>query len=271
MYCFEDIISEIEEKLDKEIDVKSIARKANMSVYELRRIFTFITKIPIGEYIRKRRLSLAAIELYEGGKSITNLSEKYGYDSPSSFTRAFKDFHGISPKEVMSGNKSYKLLTRISTEIIAAGGRNISYNILKKNAFTVSGFAGKSDMSDTECCENVWNAFYNSSCAEEICNESDKIYAVYNNGSDFVDLHIGIVGDAYRDSIDIPETEWACFRLVGTEDSYVNEFYKDVLNQWFASSGYEKNNSVPNIEVFPSDMSEDDFEWEMWIPVKKRI
>lgn len=58
---------------------------------------------------------------------------------------------------------------------------------------------------------------------------------------------------------------------MGTDDYFVNGFYKDILSQWFLSSGYVKNNDIPNIEVFPTDMSEENFEWEIWIPIKKGI
>lgn len=271
MYYFENIIEELEKNMTQDIDVKALAQEANMSVYEFRRIFTFITKIPFGEYVRKRRLSLAALELYEGRKKVTDLFVKYGYDSPSSFSRAFKDFHGISPSECMSGNGNFRLLTRLNTEIITTGGMDITYSIYKRQGFTVSGFYDISNMTDSECCEDVWNHFYNSEYAGKICSEADKIYAVYDNGKDFVKCYIGIVEGDYTDSIFIPETEWACFRLVGTDDDYVNKFYNNVLNQWFSSSGYIKNNKIPNIEVFPSDMSEENFEWEIWIPVKKGI
>lgn len=269
MYYFENIIDEIENNITENIDVKSLAQKANMSVYEFRRIFTFITKISFGEYIRKRRLSLAALELYETKQSIADLSGKYGYDSPSSFSRAFKEFHGISPLEVVKGNHDFKLLTRINTQVISTGGKDVSYTVFKKKGFRVSGFLGKSTMTDTECCENVWDLFYHSESADKICGQTDEIYAVYENDCDFVNCCIGTVGDKFPDGIDIPETQWACFKLVGTDDDRVNEFYHDILNQWFSSSGYTKNNNIPNIEVFPSDMSEDDFEWEIWIPIRK--
>ena len=68
----------------------------------------------------------------------------------------------------------------------------------------------------------------------------------------------------------IPASEWVGFKLRGTEDSYVNGFYKEILSQWFASVGYVRNVLIPNIEVYPTDMSDDDFEWEIWIPISKK-
>lgn len=269
MYYFEDIIKEIEENLTSEIDVNKLAQKAAMSVYEFRRIFSFIAKISFGEYIRKRRLSLAALELYQTKCNITEISLKYGYNSPSSFTRAFKEFHGISPAEVIGGNSNFRLLTKISTEIITKGGNDIKYSIFEKDSFTVSGVLCKSTITDTECCEDAWSEFYNSKISEDICNENDKIYAVYQNSNDFIDCLIGSNTNIYNDKIKIPKTTWAIFSLNSTDDEYVNEFYKNILNGWLISSGYIKNNDIPNIEVFPSDMDEEGFKWEVWIPIRK--
>lgn len=269
MTYFTDIINEIEENITNNIDVAKLAQKANMSVYEFRRIFTFITRVSFSEYIRRRRMSLAALELFEGNKTVAELADKYGYDAPSSFTRAFKDFHGIPPAEVMKGNNNFNLFTKINTQLITTGGKDISYTIFNKDSFTVSGFKGKSDMNDTECCEDVWSKFYELGFDDKICKNADRIYAVYDNGNDFVDCCIGVIGEEFEDKIYIPSTDWVCFKLVGNDDDYVNSFYQDVINQWLASSGYSKNNTIPNVEVFPSDMSEDGFEWEIWIPVKK--
>lgn len=269
MYYFEDIIKEIEDNLTSEIDVNKLAQKAAMSVYEFRRIFSFISKISFGEYIRKRRLSLAALELHQTKCNITEISLKYGYNSPSSFTRAFKEFHGISPAEVIGGNSNFRLLTKISTEIITKGGNDITYSIFEKDSFAVSGLLCKSTITDTECCEDAWEEFYNSEISENICSKNNKIYAVYQNGNDSIDCLIGAKNDDYKDKIEIPKSNWAKFTLNTTDDEYVNEFYKNILNGWLMSSGYIKNNDVPNIEVFPSNMEKDGFEWEIWIPIRK--
>lgn len=269
MKYFEDIINYIEENIDKDIDVKSLSEMANLSIYEFRRIFSFVTKIPFSEYIRKRRLSLAAVELYETKCTVGDIAGKFGYDSPSSFSRAFREFHGISPVEVVAGNGSFRVMTKISTEIITTGGKDVSCKIVEKPSFTVSGFCGRSEITDTECCEDVWNAFYESTISEKICAENEKISAVYRSGTDFVDCFIGTEKAFEGDSITIPASRWACFEMSTTEDSKVNAFYKDILNQWLNSTGYKRNKSIPNVEIFPSDMDEEGFLWEIWMPICK--
>ncbi len=268
MYYFEDIINEIEKEIAGEIDVCRLAKMANMSVYEFRRIFSFVTKVSFGEYVRKRRLSLAALELFEGADNITELSARYGYDSPSSFSRAFREYHGVSPTEVKNGNSSFRLLTKISAEIVTSGGRNIEYSICKKDAFSIGGFCGVSEMSDTECCEDVWSGFYQSEISEKIPKNS-RIFAAYGNNGDSVKCIIGTPEGDFAEKIHIPASEWACFKLRGAEDEYVNKRYKEILGEWFASSGYSKREGVPNVEVFPADMDGNDFEWEIWMPIEK--
>ena len=266
MNYFEDIINYIEDHITEEIEAKSLSEMAGLSVYEFRRIFSFVTKIPFSEYLRKRRLSLAAVELFEKKCSVGEVAGKYGYNSQSAFSRAFKEFHGISPMEVSSGNGSFKVMTKISTEIVTTGGKDVSFSIVEKDAFTISGFCGRSEIADTECCEDVWNAFYNSDIPEKICSEN--LFAVYRSGTDFVDCFIGTDKPFDGESITVPASKWACFEMSTTEDSYVNEFYKDILNQWLSSTGYKKKSSAPNVEVFPSDMDEEGFLWEIWIAIE---
>ena len=268
MKYFEDIINYIEEHITDDIDVKNLSAMANLSIYEFRRIFSFVTRIPFGEYIRKRRLSLAAVELYETKCTVGEIAGKYGYDSPSSFSRAFKEFHTISPLEVASGNGSFKILTRISTEIVTTGGKDVPCKIMSKPSFCVSGFHGKSEMKDTECCDDVWNGFYEWEHSEKLCKKNDKIFAAYKNGDGYVECCIGTDKPFSEVGIVIPQSKWACFTLDRTDDCYVNEFYKNIINQWCLSSGYRKNTEIPNVEVFPSDMEQDGFLWEIWMPIK---
>lgn len=271
MYYFEDIIEKIENNLTGEINISALARMANMSVYEFRRIFTFVAKIPVNEYIRKRRLSLAAIELKNSLCSITDIALKYGYDTPSSFSRAFKEYHGISPKAAREEGAVLKLLSKIGADIVTTGGIDISYELIEDNSYTVSGYGGVSDIEDTECCEKVWQEFYDSGYPDSL-EENEKLYAVYMNFDNSVKCVCGRRDNPLNatDSVKIPSSQWVVFTLDTTEDEAVNRFYKEILVQWLEATGYERNNALPNIEVYPADMEEDGFEWEIRLPVKKR-
>ena len=271
MYYFENIIEEIEKNLTGEINISALARMANMSVYEFRRIFSFVAKIPVNEYIRKRRLSVAALELKDSAVSITDIALKYGYDTPSSFSRAFKEYHGVSPKEAKEKGTALKLLSKIGADIITTGGIDISYELIEDNSYTVSGYGGVSDIEDTECCERVWRNFYDSGYPERL-EEGDKIYAVYINSDNSVKCICGRrdTPEDATDNIEISKSAWVVFKLNTTEDEAVNRFYKEILVQWLEATGYERNNELPNIEVYPANMEEEGFIWEIRLPVKKK-
>lgn len=269
---FNSVITYIEQNLDKNINIETLAGLAKMSVYEFRRIFSFVTGVPVSEYVRKRRLSAAAEDLLAGSSTVTEAALKYGYDAPSSFSRAFKEFHGFTPAEIHKPGNDVNTFTKITFEFGVSGGSSISYSILHDSGFYVCGISGISGADDTECCENVWNSFYSSphhSTIEALC--SDKIYAVYENEHDSVRCHIGARSDSsltFPGCVYVKSAAWACFRFRGADDAAVNNFYGKLIFDWLKSTKYKKLETLPNIEVFPTDMSDDNFPWEIRIPIE---
>ena len=270
---FNKIIKYIEENLCSNIDVGTLARSVNMSLYEFRRVFSFVAGIPLSEYIRKRRMSRAAEDLFAGQTSVTKLAAKYGYDAPSSFSRAFKEFHGYGPNEIMQNGHEAKMYTSLNFEVFINGGTDFLYSLTEENEFKICGFEKKSTMSDTECCEDVWSAFYESEMFDEVIAASDNhIYAVYENDGNNVRCIIGAKNykNTEMHEISIPKTQWMSFKVRGADDSKINTVYKNILCNYLPSSGYERNYETPNMEIFPEDMENPDFEWEIKIPVNRK-
>lgn len=266
---FNRIIDYIEEHLTDEIDIGTAAQMANMSIYEFRRIFSFIAGIPLGEYIRKRRLSAAAEELLTTQNTITYVACKYGYDSPASFSRSFKAFHGITPAELSKSGNAISMYTKIDFTFCTRGGKDIVYRVIRDDGFYIRGVTGNSGEDDTECCEQVWNAFYeDENLQKDITAGEGQIYAVYQNGKNAVTATIGVrEKNETADSLYIPPAKWACFTLRGADDRKVNAFYEDVICRWLESGRYIRDNHIPNLEIFPMDMEAEDFLWEIRIPL----
>ncbi len=270
---FNSVINYIEDNLIGEIDITTIARMAGMSIYEFRRIFSFIAGIPLGEYIRKRRLSMAAEELLAAGDteriSIADMASRYGYDCPTSFSRSFKAFHGFSPTEITKGG-SVSMYTRIDFSFTAKGGKDIPYRLVDAESFVVRGLEGYSDETDTECCEAVWNRFYEDEALQNRLTYGDgHVYAVYRNHVDGVLCLIGERAEngELLDSITLPKSRYVVFTLHSTAETVVNEFYEDILLRFLESGHYRRNFAIPNLEVYPVDMEEEGFPWEIWIPL----
>lgn len=130
-----DSINYIEENLDGEIDFKEVARLAFCSEYHFQRMFSFLAGVSLSEYIRRRRLTVAAFELNNSNIRIIDLAVKYGYKSPDSFTRAFQSLHGITPSEARCNSKSLKSYPRMTFQLSIKGENEMNYRIEEKKHF----------------------------------------------------------------------------------------------------------------------------------------
>lgn len=133
-------IDYIETHLTEDIDVHTVAAQAYFSAYHFQRIFSSLCGMPLGEYIRRRRLTLAGQELCASRQlRVIDAAMKYGYDSPDSFSRAFRRFHGVLPSQ--AGLPGTMLHSFAPMKInLQEGGIMMEYRIEQKPTFTVVGY-----------------------------------------------------------------------------------------------------------------------------------
>lgn len=274
MQKIDEVIDYIESNITSRLDCDILAAKMNLSVYEFRRIFAFIVGCPISEYIRKRRLSLAACEIMASDKvDILKISEKYGYTSQSAFTKAFGEQHGVSPTAYLKEKCEINLFTRPKFQFNISGRENVPFKIIKTEEFYIQGFSAVSGITDTCCCENVWNGFYESGTDGKLSEIgfNKELYASYQNKTEDVECTIGAKVTEIKSElpfVKIPQSSWACFKMNTVDDDIVNEKYSKILYEWLPSANMQKNDKIPTVEVYPFDMSEDGFEWEIRIPIE---
>ena len=266
----DEIINEIENNITSDIDYEALASKMTLSVYEFRRIFAFVVGIPISEYVRKRRLSLAACDLMTNPKAnIQEISEKYGYSTLAAFSKAFSEYHGFSPTVCQRENCEITLFSKPKFELHIQNVDEHSFGILSDTAFTIQGYCAFSEHTDTCCCEQVWNDFYNVGKDKEL--SEDKIFASYRNEQGMVKCCIGErveSAEATMDADIIPASRWLCVKMNTTDDDIVNQKYNAILCDLLPSTNLRRRPDMPTVEVYPRDMSEDNFEWEIRIPIK---
>jgi len=259
----ENVIDYIESNLTDRPDYAEMAKIMNLSVYEFRRMFSFVVGCPVAEYIRKRKLSLAATEIIASNKAdILKISEKYGYSNQSAFTRAFREHHGVVPSACLNEKPTINLFTRPKFSVDISGRECVPIKLIKTNTFYIKGFSGISPITDSCCCEEVWNSFYENGADKSLC--TDKLYVSYNNQGENVNC---CIGEKAEDGQKIPESLWACFTLNTVDDDVVNEIYCKIIYEWLPSANLCKNNDLPIVEVYPFDMSGENFEWEIRIPL----
>ena len=273
----DEVIEYIEENITSDINCDVLANKMNLSVYEFRRIFSFIVGCPISEYIRKRRLSLAACEIMSGQSiNMLELSEKYGYTSQSAFIKAFGEQHGISPTACLKGGCEIHLFTRPRFQMNISGRETIPFRVIESEAFYIQGHRALSTITDSCCCEDVWNAFYENGVEEKLqalgCDK--EIYVSYYDQNDNVDCTIGTNVSLQEEGCrelsfsKVPQSRFACFKVHTVDDDIINEVYSKILYEWLPSANLKRREEVPTVEVYPFDMSQDGFEWEIRIPIE---
>ena len=136
-------IAYMEENLTEDIDINKIAEKAYVSSFYFQKIFHVLCGFTVGEYIRNRRLSLAAQELCSTPIKVIDAALKYGYDSPDSFARAFTRFHGISPSAARKQGSKLNSFAPLKIKLILEGSTMLEYKIVEKSQFTVMGKSRK--------------------------------------------------------------------------------------------------------------------------------
>ncbi len=131
-------IDYIEENLDRSIDLEKIASIMGQSITSFQRTFSVIMNISLNDYIRRRRMTLAAIALRNSSAKVIDIALKYGYESPEAFARAFKELHGISPSVARKNFAQLNLFPRISCLLTVKGDIEMDYRIVSYDEKTVN-------------------------------------------------------------------------------------------------------------------------------------
>jgi AraC-like DNA-binding protein len=126
--CLSKAINYIEEHITEDISVDEISNQAYTSSSHFQLVFHVVMGMTIGEYIRNRRLSLAAQDLLKPNSRIIDVAMRYQYDTQESFSKAFTRFHGIPPSKVQRGN--IRLFHPLTIHITIQGGFDMSHKLI---------------------------------------------------------------------------------------------------------------------------------------------
>ena len=273
----------IEEHLMEEIDLNEVSKKACCSNYNFQRMFSFVADVPLAEYIRKRRLSMAAMELLSTEERIINIALKYGYDSPVSFTRAFYSVHGINPSEVKKTGAKIKSYPRISFEITIKGVEAMNYRIEDMDEFRLVGYKERMNLKNGENFKRIpefWTEINRSGKCNEMMqyNDNANLYCMgvcANEGEEGFDYYIATGSDKEipegMEELIVPASTYVIFECIGKMPEGQQKVWKRIFTEWFPTSNYDIVNG-PQLEWYSEgDGSSEDYRSEIWIPVKKKM
>ena len=275
------VVEYIEENLKNDINLEEMAKKACFSQWYLQRIFMSITDISLSEYIRRRKLTSAAFDLQNKNERIIDVALRYGYQSPDSFTRAFKKLHDVTPSKVRDEGVMLKAFPPIKFVLSIKGVAAMNYKIEKKGKMRIVGerkWVSTVDNQQFKEIPEMWDNFPKEkhdkliSIAKEehkgligICGD------MYNNGFEY---WIGSFSDSEDiegfEVLEISECTWAIFEVIGAMRPIPNNMHNiwgRIYSEWLPNSSY-KHADVPEIEYYSDgDCMKDDYKSEIWVPV----
>jgi AraC family transcriptional regulator len=277
----------IEEHLTEEVDFQEAARRALCSEYHFKRMFSFLAGVPLSEYVRRRRLTLAAFELQRSRSRVIDIAMKYGYDSPDAFARAFQLFHGITPSEARSGGAGLTSFPRMTFRLTIQGGVEMKYRIVEKEAFRIVGVMKRVPIV-FEGVNGDIAALAASLNEEKIARlkplSNIEPFGIVSASANFsegrmeekgeLDHYIGVATtmpapDEFA-SLEVVASSWAVFEAVGPFPNTLQNVWGRIYSEWFPSSNYELSPGPEIVWNESKDTSSPTYRSEIWIPVRKK-
>lgn len=274
----------IEEQLTGEVDVAELAAIATTSEYHLRRMFSALAGLPLSEYVRRRRLTVAGAEVLAGERTLLDVAVRYGYGSGEAFARAFRAMHGIGPGEARRTGAALSSQPRMSFRLVVEGTSSMRYRIVEKEEFRVVGrkarvplvhqgvnpaIAGFIRGLGQETVERI--AALSDQEPEGIVAVSDDLDPSRAEGTE-LDYYHAVVSSAPvpedMDVLTVPAGTWAVFDNEGAFPQALQFLWRDVFTEWFPSNPYR---SRPGPEILSVRLSPDgaDAQAQLWIPVER--
>ena len=275
-------IAYIEQNITEDISVEDVAKHVNISTFYFQKGFSLLCGYTIAEYIRNRRLALAAGELAAGNMKVIDAAVKYGYDSPDSFTKAFTRFHGVTPSVVQKNATMIKSFVPLKIKISLEGGYSMDYRLTQKDSFTVMGSYQKfSYVNANTDIPAFWKEHYEKGNGKYVCG----MFGVNMDVSMGNDEFEYMIADLYNPCRDVPEGfitktipafTWAVFPSKGALPDSLQDVNKKIFSEWlpalkeyeFAAGYCIEMYDAP--DKYAKGTADENYYAEIWIPVKKK-
>ncbi|MEU5394577.1 AraC family transcriptional regulator [Streptomyces tibetensis] len=278
----------IERDLRHTVDAADLARSACTSEYHLRRMFSALAGMPLSEYIRRRRLTVAGAEVLAGDVTLLEIAVRYGYGSGEAFARAFRAMHGVGPGEARRTGAALVSQPRLAFRLTVEGSSSMHYRVMDRPAFTVTGFKTRVplvhsgpnqaiidfvrglDKPAVDQLEKLSDQEPQGFVA--VCDDLDPSRA---QGTELDYYHAVITSDPVpapapegTTTLPVPPGTWAVFTTSGPAPQAIQRLWHDAYTEWFPSNPYRTR---PGPEILRTRLSADGMEAdaELWLPVER--
>lgn len=267
------------------VSVAAVAARAGTTEHHLRRMFASLAGMPLSEYVRRRRMSLAAADLV-GAEDLLAVAVRYGYGSAEAFGRAFRAVHGTTPGEARSAGGPLRTQPRIRFHLTVEGSVPMDTRIVTLPATRLIGHAVRVPL--VHVGENPHIAAHVASIPREeterlkqfndtepygVLAVSDDLDPDRAEGSELTYLH-GVATTtpaADHDGLDVIEVAggtWAVFHTEGPHPQALQDAWAATATSWFPSQPWRLRPGPEIVAMRAFDPAAGTATCELWLPVE---
>lgn len=269
----EDHLQRREEALNRD----EMAKMAGCSFSMFQKVFAYMNDISFSDYVRNRKLTLAGYDLKSSKIKIIDLSYKYGYDSPTSFTKAFHQFHGVTPSEARKQNVEL----RVCPKMCVSGCTETMWRLEKKPSMRLIGKGQRISRVDNKHFQTIpafWNECQQNGTTYQLIQMNDEVQkgiVGLCDGFDETDstMNYKIMTASSKElkedwcEVLIPEQTWAVFDCYGRPPESIHKGWNFLYNEWLVKYPF-KHADCPEIEWYSNgNVYAEDYLSQIWIPI----
>jgi AraC family transcriptional regulator len=280
------LVELVEDRLHSDLDVAALAAELGTTEYHLRRMFSSLAGMPLSEYIRRRRMSVAAADIL-GNDDLLSIAVRYGYGSTEAFGRAFRSVHGGSVGDVKRDGGPLRTQPQLKFRLTVEGNITMDTRITDRPAFRLVGHATRVPLIHEGINPHIQAHIASLPLAEHarlkalsdtepagLLQVSADVDPDYTAGSELTYLHGVAVTDTTPvpdelDTIDVYAGTWAAFRTEGAYPTVLQEVWAATATHWFPSNPWRLRPGPSIVAVL--DRAEDfsTATCELWLPVER--
>lgn len=275
----------VEQQLEGEVDVRRASQIALMSEHHFRRMFSALAGMPLSEYVRRRRMTIAAASVVSGTEPLQDLAVRFGYGSADAFSRAFRAVHGVGPERARRPGVVLRSQPRLTFTITIEGATTMDYRIVEKDAFMLAGLRTRIPLVHDgvnpvaaafveEISDEQWTRIADLSDQEPhgALSVHDAISPSREEGTT-LDYYVAAATTkpvpADFVALEVPASTWLVLESSGTFPAALQELWPKAFREWFPANPYQ---SAPGPELIVTEYTGDEQthgRYELWIPVEK--
>ncbi len=276
----QEIIDYVENHLQRKeelIDSEEISKIAGCSFGFFQKVFSYMNGISFAEYIRSRKLTLAGYDLKSTDLKVIDISYKYGYDSPTSFTKAFQLFHGVSPREA----RNRDVVLQVVPKMQVSERREYSWKLEQKEGFRLVGkriIVSCEDNLHFRKIPEFWNECQRDGTFAKLISMDTAVpkgifglFGTYEEQSSEMEYSIMARSDQELPhgftEVNIPGATWAIFDCRGSVPQAIQKGWQYLNEEWLVKYPFQ-HAQCPEIEWYSNGNAYDsDYLSQIWIPV----